>query len=46
MKIEYDMPEDGVLVISGIEFAPDYILTDPIGRKVDYKIEEIDLPEQ
>ena len=46
LKIEYDMPEDGVLVISGIEFAPDYILTDPIGRKVDYKIEEIDLPEQ
>ena len=46
LKIEYDMPEDGVLVISGIEFAPDYILTDPIGRKVDYKIEEKDLPEQ
>ena len=46
LKIEYDMPEDGVLVISGIEFAPDYILTDPIGRKVDYKIEERDLPEQ
>ena len=46
LKIEYDMPEDGVLVISRIEFAPDYILTDPIGRKVDYKIEEIDLPEQ
>ncbi len=46
LKIEYDMPEDGVLVISGIEFAPDYILTDPIGRKVDYKIEEIDLPKQ
>ena len=46
LKIEYDMPEDGVIVISRIEFAPDYILTDPIGRKVDYKIEEKDLPEQ
>ncbi|MBO4872823.1 MAG: hypothetical protein J5496_05370 [Lachnospiraceae bacterium] len=46
LRIEYDMPEDGVLVISRIEFAPDYILTDPIGRRVDYKIEEIDLPEQ
>ena len=46
LKIEYDMPEDGVLVLSGIEFAPDYILTDPIGRRVDYRIEEVDLPEQ
>ena len=46
LKIEYDMPEDGVLVISGIEFAPDYILTDPRGRKVDYRIEEVDLPKQ
>ncbi len=46
LKIEYDMPEDGVLVISRIEFAPDYILTDPIGKKVDYKIEEVDLPKE
>ena len=46
LKIEYDMPEDGVLVISRIEFAPDYILTDPLGKKVDYRIEEVDLPKQ
>ena len=44
LKIKYDMPEEGVLVVSKILFAEDYVLTDLLGRKVDYSIDRIDLP--
>ena len=44
LRIEYDMLEDGSLVVSRIELNKDYILTDALGNKIDCRIEETDLP--
>ena len=44
LRIEYEMTEEWDLFITKIELSEDYTLTDPLGRKVDYKIEETDLP--
>lgn len=44
LKIEYKMLENKDLVISDIEFNEDYTLINALGDKVDYKINELDLP--
>jgi hypothetical protein len=44
LKIEYKMLENQDLVISDIEFSEDYTLINALGDKVDYKINELDLP--
>jgi len=44
LKIEYKMLENQDLVISDIEFSEDYTLINALDDKVDYKINEMDLP--
>lgn len=45
LKIEYTMLEDKYIVITGMEFNKDYQLVSANGKTVNYKITDIDLPE-
>lgn len=45
LKIEYNMLDNGTLVVSRIELNEGYILTDVLGNEIDYTIDEIDLPD-
>jgi hypothetical protein len=45
LKIEYTMLEDKYIVISDMEFNKDYQLISANGKTVNYKIMDIDLPE-
>lgn len=44
LRIEYDMLDNGALVVSKIELNEDYVLTDVLGNEIDYTIDEMDLP--
>lgn len=45
LKIEYGMMDDnGVAYITNIEFSENYVMTDPLGREINYKILDNDLP--
>ena len=44
LVIEYEMLENGDLVISGIKHSENYILTDILGNDIDYSIYDVDLP--
>ena len=44
LKIEYEMTEDRELVIKNMVFSEDYTLVDALGRTINYKIVESDLP--
>ena len=44
LKIEYQMLEDRSLVISDIIYNKDYQITDALGRTINHKIEDADLP--
>ncbi|MBQ4429412.1 MAG: hypothetical protein II871_06535 [Clostridia bacterium] len=46
LKIEYEMPAEGELVISKIIYSPDYTLTHFHDIEMCYRIEPIDLPER
>jgi hypothetical protein len=46
LKIRYDMTEDNELIVAETEFSEDYTFIDRRGDKVNYKIEEVDLPIQ
>ncbi|MBR3298574.1 MAG: hypothetical protein IKI64_05150 [Clostridia bacterium] len=46
LKIEYEMLEDGSLVISNMVYSPDYTLKHTVGEVINYRIEPIDLPEK
>ena len=46
LKIEYEMPEEGRLVISNLIYSPDYTLTHFHDIEMCYRIEPIDLPER
>ena len=45
LKIEYEMPEEGKLVISKIDFSLEYTFKDISGTDINYKILDRDLPE-
>lgn len=44
LKINYTMQEDQSLVVSEIIFNENYQIVDGVGRVINYKIEDIDLP--
>ena len=44
LKIEYEMPAEGELVISNIIYSPDYTLKHFFDTEICYRIEPIDLP--
>ena len=46
LKIEYEMLEDGSLVISNMVYSPDYTLKHTVGEVINYRIEPIDLPKK
>lgn len=46
LKIEYEMPAEGELVISNIIYSPDYTFKHFFDTEICYRIEPIDLPER
>ena len=44
LRIQYDMPEDGKLVVSDIVYNKDYRLPDFLGRSINYAVSQDDLP--
>lgn len=44
LKIQYSMNDHGQLVIYDMEYHEDYKLVDQVGRTIDYKVMDIDLP--
>ncbi len=44
LTIEYDMLENRSLVISDIQYSPDYSLTSVNGDTINYKLWDADLP--